>query len=347
MKKYSYSCLGNIYQTEEFNLNSNLKPLFIFSLPRSGSTLLQRILASHDQIATVAEPWILLPYLYTLKQKGVYAEYGHNIMTKAIQDFCTNLPNQQDDYLTEVHDFIIKLYAKAAPKNTTYFLDKTPRYHLIVEEIINLFPEAKFIFLWRNPLAIIASMIESFGRSKGKWNLYGWKIDLFVGLTNLLTAHEKFSTQIYSLRYENLVSQPDIELSKLFSYLDLEINPELFSNFNQVQLKGKMGDPLRETQYQSLRCDSLEKWKQTLSNPIRKLWCRNYLNWIGKEKLLMMGYDLQNLLEEVDTVPTNLDMIASDLLRMSYGMAYSVLEIQSFKHKIKSFPCWYQMFANT
>lgn len=313
-------------------------PLFIFSLPRSGSTLLQRILASHDEIATVAEPWILLPYLYTLKETGVYAEYGHHVMAKAIQDFCTNLPNKQDDYLTEIHDFIIRIYSKAAPANTKYFIDKTPRYHLVVEEIINLFTQAKFIFLWRNPLAVAASMIETFGKSKGEWNLYGWKVDLFAGLTNLLTAYEKFSTQVYTVRYEDLVSQPDIELPKLFKYLELEFNTELLPNFNQVQLTGRMGDPLRDKQYQSLSCASLEKWKQTLANPIRKLWCRNYLNWIGKEKLIMMGYDLQDLLEEVDTVPTNLHMIGSDILRMSYGMAYSVLEIQSLKNKIQSFP---------
>jgi hypothetical protein len=39
-------------------------PLFLLSLPRSGSTLAQRILAAHGGIATTSEPWILLPYLY-------------------------------------------------------------------------------------------------------------------------------------------------------------------------------------------------------------------------------------------------------------------------------------------
>lgn len=326
---------------------NTLKPLFIFSLPRAGSTLIQRILTAHTDISTVAEPWILLPYLYTVKEKGVYAEYGHGVMTKAIQDFCTNLPNKQDDYLTEIHDFIIKLYAKAAPENTKYFIDKTPRYHLVVEEIINLFPEAKFIFLWRNPLAVAASMIETFGTSKGEWNLYGWKVDLFGGLSNLLNAYEKFSEQVCTVRYEDLVSQPDAELSKIFNYLDLEFNPELLSSFNQIQLKGRMGDPLREKQYQSLSCDSLEKWKYTLNNPIRELWCRRYLRWIGKERLAMMGYSLEDLLKEVDTVPTNLNMLGSDILRMSYGMAYSVLEISSFKHKIQGFPGWYRIFAHT
>ena len=37
-------------------------PIFLFSLPRSGSTLLQRVLMSHKDIASVAEPWLMLPF---------------------------------------------------------------------------------------------------------------------------------------------------------------------------------------------------------------------------------------------------------------------------------------------
>ena len=45
-----------------------IKPIFIFSITRSGSTLLQRVIAAHEGVATVSEPWVLLPYLYTLRE---------------------------------------------------------------------------------------------------------------------------------------------------------------------------------------------------------------------------------------------------------------------------------------
>ena len=38
----------------------NLRLVFLLSLPRSGSTLLQRLLAAHPQVHTVAEPWLML-----------------------------------------------------------------------------------------------------------------------------------------------------------------------------------------------------------------------------------------------------------------------------------------------
>src|SRR3712207_7451790 len=82
---------------------TKLTPLFLFSLPRSGSTLAQRILAAHEPIATASEPWILLPYLYTLREHGVYAEYNHRILVQAVEDFCAVLPGGRDDYRSEEH----------------------------------------------------------------------------------------------------------------------------------------------------------------------------------------------------------------------------------------------------
>ena len=55
---------------------NEIRPIFIFSLPRAGSTLVQRVLAAHDDIATTSEPWILLPFLFSTKEQGVYAEYS-------------------------------------------------------------------------------------------------------------------------------------------------------------------------------------------------------------------------------------------------------------------------------
>ena len=40
-----------------------IRPLFLLSLPRSGSTLVQRVLARSPQIATASETWLLMPFL--------------------------------------------------------------------------------------------------------------------------------------------------------------------------------------------------------------------------------------------------------------------------------------------
>lgn len=298
-----------------------MKPLILFSLPRSGSTLTQRILASHEEISTVSEPWLLLPYLYTLKAKGTCSEYGHFMLTEAIKDICSKLPNGQADYLDEMSKFVIQVYKKASTKKSTYFLDKTPRYHLIAEEIFQLFPRGKFIFLWRHPLAIAASIMETW--AGGKWNLFRYEIDIFNGIENLVSAYEKHKYKSICLKYEDLLSNRDDELKKILHYLDLPLNLQWTSEPNLVKLPGRWGNPPKAKRYSSVSSEPLQKWKIVLSNPLRKAWCFRYLNWIGKERLNVMGYCLDELIEELESIPVSFDMLASDLLRMPYGMFHA------------------------
>ena len=102
---------------------ARVRPIFLFSLPRSGSTLLQRMLATHAEIATATEPWFLLPYLYTLRENGAYAEYGHSTMVAAIRDLCDDLPNGRADYLAQVRQLALGLYENLT-STETYFLDR-------------------------------------------------------------------------------------------------------------------------------------------------------------------------------------------------------------------------------
>ena len=118
----------------------SVTPIFLLSLPRSGSTLVQRVLAAHPQVATAAEPWVLLPHLYATRERGIAAEYTQPIAARAIAEFLRSLPNGERDYREALHDFVIDLYTRASSEGATYFLDKTPRYHYIVDDLLETFP---------------------------------------------------------------------------------------------------------------------------------------------------------------------------------------------------------------
>lgn len=295
----------------------DIQPLFLFSLPRSGSTLAQRILASHEELSTTPEPWILLPYLYTLRSGGISAKYQHKSMAAGIQNFCRQLPNGTDDYLAELREFVLRLYGRATSNGARYFLDKTPRYHLVVDEVIHLFPKGKFIFLWRNPLAVVASIMETWGN--GRWNLHLYQVDLFEGLANLIAACETHRNRAYAVRYEDLLSNSEDEWRRIFTYLDLTFDVGVLSRFTEVQLT----DP---SPYPVVSSEPLDKWKRTLASPVRKSWCRRYLRWIGSERLAVMGYDSEELLRELDAIPSHPRFVASDLFRQAYGVAYCALQ---------------------
>ena len=312
-------------------------PIFIFSLPRSGSTLAQRTLAAHEAVSTTSEPWLLLPYVYATRAKGVYAEYTHEGAAGAIEDFSRALPGGTEDYVAELREFVLRLYARAADDNAQYFLDKTPRYDLIAEEVISLFPQGKFIFLWRNPLSVVASNMETW--SGGKWRLYTQKIDYFDGLASLVAAYERHQDRACAVRYEDLLLDPEQEWRRVFEYLNLKFDPDLLTTFTEVKLTGRMsGDPTGSTQYQSVAREPLEKWKQTLTNPLRKAWCRRYVNWIGAERLGTMGYDMEHLLTELNNIPTTSRLLLSDTLRLGYGLFYQWMEPTLLKDKLKLLP---------
>jgi hypothetical protein len=293
-----------------------LKPLFIFSLPRSGSTLLQRVLAADSQIASVAEPWVLLPFVYALRERGISAEYSHQSANLALNDFIKELPNGKKDYLSAIRSAMNELYRKATKDNDArYFLDKTPRYALIADEIIEIFPDGKFIILWRNPLAIIASIIETWG--DGKWNLAIYKIDLFDGLVNLIDSYQSHSEKVLAIQYESFLRFPEKELSKIAEHLELKLEPDLLKNFHQVKFGGIMGDTTGVKNYREVDTAPLEKWKATINNPLRKMWCRRYLRWLGEERLRIMGYELNDLLRELDSTEMSLRNLFTDSIKMT------------------------------
>ena len=79
---------------------------------------------------------------------------------------------------------------------------------------------------------------------------------------------------------------------------------DLLTSFSDVRLEGSMGDPTGVHRYDTISEEPLEKWRSTLANPYRKRWCREYLRWIGGERLAVMGYELDELLAELDELGT-------------------------------------------
>jgi Sulfotransferase family len=293
-----------------------VKPLFILSLPRSGSTLLQRVLAADRQIESVAEPWLVLPFVYSLRERGIRAEYSHQLAHASLNDFLRELPNGRQDYLGVIGAAMTELYRKAAKNGgARYFLDKTPRYALIANELFDMFPDGKFIVLWRNPLAVVASMIETFWQ--GRWGVSTYSVDLYDGLANLISCSQSHSEKVLTIQYEHFVESPDLELPRIADYLEVKLDSDVLKNFRHVTFTGARGDPTGVKRYDTIDAAPLDKWKAALNNPLRKAWCRRYLRWLGEERLKVMGYDLNVLVRDLDSVRMSTRHVLMDCLKMT------------------------------
>lgn len=292
----------------------SIQPIFVLSITRSGSTLVQRVVAAHKGVATVSEPWLLLPLLSTLRERGVEADYTHQLAVRAISDFCDELPRGTDDYLAEMRQFVLRLYEKAAGPDARFFLDKTPPYFLIVSEVMRLFPKGKFVFLWRNPLSVVASIIETY--HGGRFDPSNHAVDLFQGPLLLLRAYESHRELVCSARYEDLVAGDVAQWRRVTDYLGLAFQPEALSRFTDVSLHGRMGDPIGPKRYMTLDTAPVEKWRGTIANPIRREWCRRYLLYLGQRRLAAMGYDLDDLLGDLQRQPVGREALLGDAGRL-------------------------------
>ena len=305
-------------------------PVFILSVSRSGSTLLQRIVAAHDSVATAPEPWILLPPAYSLRRRGIDAEYMPWLLADAVEDFAAGLPRGEDDYLTEVREFAQRLYAKAAGEGATHFVDKSPPYCLIAEEIMRIFPEAKFVFLWRNPLSVIASMIETWG----PWRPTFMTADLFVGWPRLLDAYASDPGRCHQVRFEDAVAGDRATWESLMGYLGVGFDPAALTGFAEVGVEGRMGDPTGRRAYTQLSAAPQDKWRATLANPVRREWCRRYLRFLGPERLAAMGYDQERLLAELAALPRSYEHLGTDLWQAAKGVAGEPIRVRTRNQRL-------------
>jgi len=302
-----------------------IKPIFIFSVPRSGSTLVQRVIAAHEGVATVPEPWLVLPYAYMFRRQGVDAEYLHPLMVNAIEEFCKRLPGGYEDYRDELHDSILRLYEKAAESGAHTFIDKSPAYCFVAKEIMQLFPDGKFVFLWRNPLGVISSLIQTWE----PWHPTLHREDLFIGLPRLVSAYRSNSALAYSVRFEDLVAGDTSNWKSLMDYLKIEFEPDALDRFSEVDINGRMGDKTGVKRYVALSTEPQDKWRKTLVNPLRRAWCRRYLNFLGTERLAVMGYDRAKIVSELDSQPPNMAGLVSDIGRLIKDVAKEPIRVRT------------------
>src|SRR5689334_2436132 len=181
-----------------------MQPVFLLSAPRSGSTVVQRVLAAHSGVATVSEPWVLLPMLRPLRDGLPAAGPLDPAIHEAVSDLLLELPNGRADYLAAVREAAMHVYRAVAGPGCAWFVDKSPVYHLVVDEIAEAFPEAPLVFLWRNPLAVVASAVELF--DDGHFEAPRYTMALFQSFHDLVAARRRYADRSHSVRFEDLVS---------------------------------------------------------------------------------------------------------------------------------------------
>lgn len=269
--------------------------IFIISQPRSGSTLLQRILSGHTEIQTSAETWLMLYASYAFKNSGLKSEFNMRWTKQAIDEFLNNYAEGDCTYLEAWRKWAGTIYNAAIQKSgKKYFIDKTPRYFFIIPELFKLLPDAKFIFLLRNPLAVLASELTTY--VKEDWDVLSlFNPDLMQAPELILKGIEQLKDKAITIHYEELVQNPEENIARLCLQLGIKFNKDMLNYDNTPQPKGAMNDHTGIVQHTSPSISSLDKWKILTKSDQTRHFAHAYLNSLGKSTVEKFGYSFQEL----------------------------------------------------
>ena len=187
---------------------SQIKPIFIVGMPRSGTTLLEQIISSHHKVYGAGELKNLNEILIPLFQNQLNST--DSIITNEI--------------VSSISDQYIESLLNLNTKEKT-ITDKWPLNFRYIGFILCAFPNARIIHSKRDSKATCWSIYKHFFSD----NANGWAYDLndiadFYLLYEELMSfwHELFPERIYDISYENLVNNQEHETRKLIEYCELD-----------------------------------------------------------------------------------------------------------------------------
>jgi Sulfotransferase family len=277
--------------------------IFLISQPRSGSTLLQRMLGGHPAIGSLPEPWFMLPLLYASRSQGVASEYNARLAARGLRQFVASL-GEGDEGVRAVRAAASTLYGGALRSSgKQLFLDKTPRYYLIIPELLETFPAAAFLFLVRDPLDVFSSLLQA--HAGGDWTRFA-RIDLFNDLMVAPKAIEgavsKPSAKKLLIRYEDLVEDPPAVISSISDMLDLTFDPAMLSYARDRSPDGSFGDRTSINEHDHPVTDHVSGWRRHLDTRWKRSLALSYIRDLGATTLSTLGYELSALEEELVSV---------------------------------------------
>ena len=209
--------LKNIFQKENFdNINKNhstKKIIFICGMARSGTTLAQQIIASHNKVVGAGE----LTYLEQIIKKLFFEE--ERIILKKIKNSIKSKENILNNEYFKRLDF--------HGYNASIIIDKAPENFIWIGFINYFFPNCKIIHCYRKAEDNLVSLFKNFFPAKSMlWssNLAN-TVEFYNLYSNLMKFwNQKFKNKIYNLSYETLVSDSQNEIKKVLDYCDLELD---------------------------------------------------------------------------------------------------------------------------
>ena len=223
------------------------RPVFVVGLPRSGTTLLERMLAAHPAIAGVGEQSFVREGLLRALAAG---DGLPESLAPADVDASATWHLQQ---LNE------RLRRLGIEQRSERIVDKLPDNYLLAGWIRIVFPNAMIVHSLRDPRDVAWSCWSTLF-AKVNWSLRLDQIAHRIEQHRLLMRHWRSAIDghMTEVRYERLIENPEGELRRILSALGLEWHPDVM---DFAQQKGFVASASRHQVRERIHSRSVGRWR--------------------------------------------------------------------------------------
>ncbi len=217
--------------------NPSKRPIFVVGMPRSGTTLVEQILASHKDISGAGEIG------FFRFQESLFSQHSLDKQTTK---------NLARDYLALLKGF---------DRQSAHVVDKMPLNALRLWMIATAFPNATIIHCQRDPIATCVSTYTSgMGDQHGYLRRQQDLARFYLAYEKLMAHwHAVLPTKIHTVPYEALVKQPALETAKLIDAVGVAWDPSCLEFY---KTKRSVRTPSRDQVSCPINEDGLTKWRR-------------------------------------------------------------------------------------
>ncbi len=233
--------------TFKTNVSVVQDPIFVVGYPRSGTTLLQALLATQGDLVTFPETHFFSTVF--ADSTGFHQTISLDSIDSLIQtisnkshivfdiNFVESLKRKGDHHGVFIKDIFeaiaLHIITSSGKGNLTgRWLEKTPKHCLYMDFIRHVYPDAKFVGIIRNPFFAIYSRTKHFPpKTKDilktlalEWVQYS---DIFEQFK------DKYPGNAFMVKYEDLINSPEKTIEKTCTFLNIDFASNLLSKYHE------------------------------------------------------------------------------------------------------------------
>jgi tetratricopeptide (TPR) repeat protein len=232
--------------------NSDTAPIFVVGMPRTGTTLVDRILSSHRNVCSAGE----------LQAMPLAVKHLAGTSSRVVIDPDTIAASGAIPPAA-IGDTYLARAAHHRPAGTSRFTDKLPANFLYIGHIARALPNARIVCLRRNPMDTVWSNYKNLFASQSAYYAYSYdlmdtaryyaRFDLLMVLWESL-----FPGRVLQLSYEALVADQEGETRRLLEHCGLDWDEACLS-FHENS--APVATPSAAQVRRPLNADSMGKWR--------------------------------------------------------------------------------------